>query len=186
MKEPMARGPRALVLLLLSVPFCQASVLQYRLNLGPGNTGGGTPAGSFTYNTVTKAFETFDVTFLGLSFDFTSSANAPSVSPTPPACLGGLTGAEGFYTGLTQGCADSRWRYDFGSPTSFFAIAVRLGSSAALAGASTASAPLSSLSNAGGSMGAATLVTAAAPEPALVIPVALVLGLLVARRRTDA
>lgn len=188
MKKPIARGLRALVGLLLSLPFCEASVLQYTLNLGPGNPGGGTPTGSFTYNTVTKSFETFDVTFLGLSFDLTSSANAPSVTSPPPTCLGGLTGAEGFYTGLTQGCANSGWRYEFVSSTatSFFAINIRLGTGSAFAGTGTPSAQLSSFSNAGGSVGAPTLVTATVPEPALVLPVALVLGLLVARRRTDA
>jgi hypothetical protein len=69
-------------------------------------TGAGTlpTAGSFTYDQTNPHFSSFLVTFDGVNFDLTSSANGPRVSPTPPSCLGGLSGAAASFALLSGSC----------------------------------------------------------------------------------
>jgi hypothetical protein len=67
---------------------------------------GGTPAptaGSFTYDSTTPFFSDFTVTWDGIPFTLTDSANDPSMSGTVP-CLGSLTGAAASFALLSGAC----------------------------------------------------------------------------------
>lgn len=59
-------------------------------------------AGSFTYDPDTPNFTSFSVTYDGLIFDLTSSANAPNLQGSLPGCLTGKAGAEATFALLTD------------------------------------------------------------------------------------
>lgn len=70
-------------------------------------TGTGTlpTAGMFTYDPDTTTFTSFLVTWHGVSFDLTSSANAPLVALSfPLPCLSGLSGAAASFALLQGAC----------------------------------------------------------------------------------
>jgi hypothetical protein len=72
------------------------------------NFTGGSPkptAGSFTYDETNPQFSSFFVTWDGLTFDLTSSANAPGTSPPLPACIGGTLDAEASFDALSSDCS---------------------------------------------------------------------------------
>jgi len=66
-------------------------------------------AGSFTYDPNTPIFTNFLVTWQGLTFDLTSSANVPQMSPTIPGCLSGMSGAASSFALLSGACAAGFW-----------------------------------------------------------------------------
>jgi hypothetical protein len=74
----------------------------YTLNF----TGAGTnpTAGSFTYDPDTMTFTSFSVTFGGLIFDLTSSANAPRTLGPFPSCLDGLAGGAATFAFIAGSC----------------------------------------------------------------------------------
>jgi hypothetical protein len=64
-------------------------------------------AGSFTYDSNTATFSSFEVTWDLISFDLTAAANSPVTSPTffVTGCLTGLTGGVASFTLLSGECA---------------------------------------------------------------------------------
>src|SRR5665213_2302814 len=60
--------------------------------------------GSFTYDSVVPSFSNFTVTWNGVLFDLTASANAPMLNPPDPSCLGGATGAAATFALLSGDC----------------------------------------------------------------------------------
>jgi len=69
-------------------------------------TGSGTvpTAGSFTYDSTVPSFSDFTVTWAGVVLNFTAAANAPSLTPPEPACLGAATGAAATFDLLSGDC----------------------------------------------------------------------------------
>jgi len=62
-------------------------------------------AGSFIYDPDTSSFTNFSVTWIGLTFDLISSANAPSTSATIPSCLSGMSGGAASFALLSGACS---------------------------------------------------------------------------------
>lgn len=102
---------RLLPLLLLLPTLAEATPVQYVINFTV--TTGIAPTGSFTYDPDTTAFTNFVVGWRNLvEFNFTQSANAPTVRNFP--CLDGLTGAAATFALLSGSCHgvpgyDTRW-----------------------------------------------------------------------------
>ena len=73
-------------------------------------TGTGTlpTKGSFTYDPDISSFINFSVTWIGLTFDLTSSANSPNTSATIPSCLTGLSGGAASFA-LLSGVCPASW-----------------------------------------------------------------------------
>jgi len=97
---------------LVSVLPAYGSGTQYTIGF-TATAGSPTATGSFTYDpTIANSFSSFLVTWNGIAFDFTSQANAGSItdfgiSPTP-ACLGTQVGAIATFKMLSA-CAGTRW-----------------------------------------------------------------------------
>jgi hypothetical protein len=99
-------GIGALLVTAFCDPVAKADLLDattYTINFE--GTGTLPTAGSFTYDPDTSGFTNFFVTWIGLSFDLTSSANAPSMSPTIPSCLTGLSGGAASFALLSGACS---------------------------------------------------------------------------------
>jgi hypothetical protein len=62
-------------------------------------------AASFTYDPNTATFTAFSVTWDGLLFDLTSSANAPRRTSPDPACISPLTGGAASFALLSGACS---------------------------------------------------------------------------------
>ncbi len=67
------------------------------------SSGDAPSAGSFTYDSTTPSFSDFTVTWEGLLFTLTGSANDPGILGTVP-CLGGQTGAAASFALLSGAC----------------------------------------------------------------------------------
>lgn len=195
MRKPTFRGLRALVLMLLSVPFCHASILQYDLTFTAPVDGGAAPTGSFTYNTATKTFLSFDVEFRGIAVNFLESdiaeenpANNPSITGAL-ACLGGSTGGEATFLMITGECETPIWRADEIGPTLIFTVfqnESRVGG-INISGREAIPSEFSPilLQGAGvvsGNVTASLVNSAEVPEPALALPLVLLLGVLARKR----
>lgn len=95
-----------LLIAALSSPIAKADTIDmtpYAINF----TGSPTfpTAASFTYDPDTATFSSFVITWDGLLFDLTSSANFPTLSATPPPCIGSLTGGAATYALLSGACS---------------------------------------------------------------------------------
>lgn len=143
------------------------------------------------YNPATNLFESFDVTFAGVSFNLAPAANTPAATLSGFSCFGDRGDAEGFFQSLTGSCGVGTWQYELNSGTHSFRIqfvaagdilsatATRI---SVAPGAPAGGPPGSSPTQSSGPLNAATPVSTEVPEPALVLPVALVLGVLVTKR----
>jgi hypothetical protein len=91
-----------LVIAAFGVPAANASPITYTINFTLG--GGGTlpSAGSFAYDSGTHTFSAFSVTWEGIAFDLTGSANAPVTAGSP---CGALTGGAASFALLSGACA---------------------------------------------------------------------------------
>lgn len=69
--------------------------INYTINFTT-TAGVGPTAGAFTYDAATSTFTNFLVTWDGLSFNLTSSANAPGSLGNVPSCVGGTGPAAAF------------------------------------------------------------------------------------------
>jgi hypothetical protein len=100
----MTRNVGIIVLLaLFGAPGASADIFtDYTINF----TGTGTlpTAGSFTYDLTNPHFSSFLITWEGITFDLTSSANAPASSPTLPGCIDGAADAEASFDLLSGDC----------------------------------------------------------------------------------
>ena len=90
------------VIAAFGVPAANASPITYTINFTLG--GGGTlpSAGSFAYDSGTHTFSAFSVTWEGIAFDLTGSANAPVTAGSP---CGALTGGAASFALLSGACA---------------------------------------------------------------------------------
>jgi len=81
----------------------QAGAINYTINfVGESDL---LPTGSFTYDAAAPLFTNFIVSWDGLTFDLTASANAPNdVGAGGPACLGGLAGPAAGFAWMNPGC----------------------------------------------------------------------------------
>jgi hypothetical protein len=61
-------------------------------------------AGSFTYDSTVPSFSDFTVTWAGVVLNFTAAANAPTLTPPDPTCLGAATGAAATFDLLSGDC----------------------------------------------------------------------------------
>ena len=90
--------------LAISAPSARAQTVTYDINFT--NTipadGPSPSSGSFEYNYLTGSFVRFTVVWDGLTFDLTSSANNPSITSGPPACIGAATGPAATLALMTQ------------------------------------------------------------------------------------
>jgi hypothetical protein len=68
--------------------------------------------GSFAYDSASQSFSNFEITWQGLVFDLTASANAPTIAGSVP-CLNGLSGPAATFALLDGKCGttstNSRW-----------------------------------------------------------------------------
>jgi hypothetical protein len=89
-------GIGVLLITAFGAPSAMASVISYSISF----IGSGSPtAGSFTYdndNPASPFFTAFSVTWDGINFDLTSSANAPSTNGAYPSCATGSGAAATF------------------------------------------------------------------------------------------
>ena len=104
-----------------TAPTAIASPISYTINFT--TTAGLAPtAGSFAFDAATNTFTNFVVTWDGLSFDVTGSANGPSTFGAVPSCTGGLGSAAAFAL-LSGSCAPPPpgvslgWQADNVTPT---------------------------------------------------------------------
>jgi hypothetical protein len=129
-----------------------------------------TPSGSFTYDSTTQTFSNFVVDFDGLSFDFTTSANAPA---SFGLCGGSISGF-GIMSGST-GCATNQvWNFlgdtsidflsglFFASPAPFMADTANLN-----VGEAIEVFPATALGFDGDDGGTFTISAASTPEPSI-------------------
>jgi len=83
-------------------------------------------SGSFTYDSTADTFSDFDVTWNGVTYDLTASANSPGAgSGGVPSCIGSLTGAAASFALLDGACASpgpsfsTQWAGDPGPSSNF-------------------------------------------------------------------
>lgn len=74
------------------------------------------------YNPATNLFESFDVTFAGVSFNLAPAANTPAATLSGFSCFGDRGDAEGFFQSLTGSCGVGTWQYELNSGTHSFRI----------------------------------------------------------------
>ncbi|HEY3938157.1 MAG TPA: hypothetical protein VGL97_12045 [Bryobacteraceae bacterium] len=140
------------------------------LNLNSGFVPFAPSGGSFTYDT-TNGFSEFDVSFNGEIFDFTSSANTPSICPQPGQCTPG--DASQTFAAFTSG--QDIWT---ATGNSFFApFHATLNLISGDVGVSSTAGPFISFDPTVPITGSFTATPAAVPEPssaALLLGVALI------------
>jgi hypothetical protein len=172
-------GIGVLLIAALGAPAAMASPIHYTLSFS------GSPllptSGEFTYDPDIPQFSSFLVTWQGINFDLTGSADAPGISSTAPSCIGGATGAAATAALLLGSCNPSSggtavWEAIlFGNGDSYFTfasdadqahlppqtpdpgIAIQAEATGPVFGGAVALNPLGSFS--------ATQTTVSAPEP---------------------
>jgi len=87
----------------LGVTGAMAEPIQYTLGFTD-DSGVSPTAGSFTYDPATNTFTNFTVTWDGVVWNLTASANSPIITSTAPSCLGGLTGGAASFAMLDRAC----------------------------------------------------------------------------------
>lgn len=104
-------GICVLLIAALGSPVAKATTTTYDITFTLSAGGVNATAGSFTYNDSTNKFSAFNVVWDGITFDLTSSANAPSLNGTPCVTSTGgvLTGGAASFALLNHLCT-------FGAP----------------------------------------------------------------------
>jgi hypothetical protein len=89
----------------ISAPNARADVITDYTITFTGASPALTPTGSFTYDSTVPTFSNFLISWDGLTFDLTSSANAPQIGFLP-TCLTSNTGASTAFSLLSQCASD--------------------------------------------------------------------------------
>lgn len=106
----MRKAAPALIILIAiaALPVLADTITTYDINFEPDpGSAGGTPIGSFTYDSTVPAFSDFVVVYDGYTFGLTASANAPSNTGGLPACVGSDTGAAASFDLLSGSCSNA-------------------------------------------------------------------------------